>query len=88
MENPRGESHRVREQKVPDGTDQETKDGARTGRAAREMKCHDFGSSGGAAVRMPTLTSTGKDRVSRTGARTAGRSSGVGIVNRVCSARY
>lgn len=64
--------------------------GARTGSAVREAKCQVLSNCGGAAVRMPRLTSAGRSVAARggTGAKESGSRSGVGMVRRRYSARY
>ena len=81
-------SHRANEE-VPDGTTYEAMEGARAGSAVRERKCRAWINSGGAAVRIPTLTSAGKlFAASKTGANVIGNKSGDGSVRRSCSTLY
>jgi len=53
-------SHRD-QREVPDGTNYEATEGARTGSDVRETKCRVWSNCGGAAVRTPTLTSVGRE---------------------------
>ena len=81
-------SHRV-ERKVPDGTNYEAMEGARAGSAVREVNCQVLSNCGGAAVRIPKLTSAGKvfARV-KSGADEIGSMSGDGSDTRSCSDLY
>lgn len=55
----------------------------------REENCQVVGNSGGAAVRVPTLTSAGKEfAMSRIGENEIGNKSGDGSFRRCCSLLY
>ncbi len=74
---------------VPDGTNYEAMEGARTGSAVREANCQVLSNCGGAAVRIPKLTSSGKEfGGDKSSAKVIGNKSGVEIVRRNCSVLY
>lgn len=81
-------SRRV-EREVPDGTNYEVTEGARTGSAVRKLKCQVLSNCGGAAVRIPKLTSLGKVFATfNSGVDEIGNISGDGSIRRTCSVLY